>query len=114
MREYLDTNVRFKHRNDRSTVAIVEWSGLIGVGHSKLQPGDHYNQEIGEQIALGRALMDLGLKEQNRWVLRSRTEEEVQTQRANKRSDIEDLYSRMKELTTSANRPIKKKVKQSR
>jgi hypothetical protein len=91
MNEFLDIVVRFKHRNDRSTVAIVSWDdgALIGTGHSKLQPGDYYNQEIGEQIALGRALMDLGLKEQNRWILRSRTEAEVKAQRVNRKVKVD-------------------------
>jgi len=128
--EYLYLDVRFKHQNDKTTVAIVSWRGtqpLTGIGVAKLQPGDHYNQQIGEQIALGRALMDLGLKEQNRWILRSRTEAEVQTQRSKKNEinvkanvDTSDLsntvlleyFDALKDVTTvGRNRPKQKKAK---
>ena len=34
--------------------------GLVGTGVARLKPGDHYDPRIGQEIAAGRAIADLG------------------------------------------------------
>jgi len=80
--------------------------GLIGTGEAKLQPGDKFNKEIGQQIAIGRALINLGLKHQNKWLLRSLTEEQVKAQRAAKHN----LGKLSEDVSKIAVRPITKKI----
>lgn len=55
--------------------------GLVGTGEARLSPGDYYVQKIGEGIAVGRALADLGTKVAERWAARSVREIEVQARR---------------------------------
>ncbi len=120
--EVNDRSNRCKHRNKTTTGARIEWDGAVGTGVAKLLPGDHYNREIGERIALGRALMDIGMRYQNTWLLRSRTEAEVKKQRNRKQGTVvyntvmrpASLTLNFKDVNTDAPRPKQKKAKQSR
>lgn len=113
-------------RRGTATIAFATWEGLTGTGEAKLQPGDKFNAEIGQQIAIGRALIDLGLKHQNRWMLRSQTEEQIKAQRQYKKNHqsltnwdkMAKTYENYElfineELNTSAPRPITKEVRKS-
>ena len=112
--------VRFRYQGT-TTKAIAEYRGLIGTGTARLLSGDRYNREVGEGIAEGRALINLGIKYQNQWILRSRTEEEVRAQRGNKSNNSisvnvnvnrQTLDKLFKDVNNFANRPFEKKKRQ--
>lgn len=44
----------------------VEEAGLAGTGTARCKPGDHYDRNIGADLALGRALADLGRRIEER------------------------------------------------
>lgn len=45
---------------DNAAVAVVEFDGLVGSGDSKRNNGEPRNVNIGYDLALGRAFIDLG------------------------------------------------------
>ena len=94
-------NIVFKY-SGTATKAIVVYKGITGIGISKLLPGDKFSKEIGEQIALGRAFIDVGIRYQNKWIQRSVTEEQVTQQREQKKVTAGSLRTRVNRVRPRA------------
>lgn len=50
---------------------------IVGVGEASCSSQDHFVEKIGQRIALGRAIQDLGKKMESRWDARVVTKEEL-------------------------------------
>lgn len=60
------------------TISTGEWAVF---GRSKLMCGDKYSKAVGQGIALGRAIKNLGEAIESEWLSRSITEEQYLTRR---------------------------------
>ena len=54
---------------------------FTGEGEARARPDDRFNAKVGEGIALGRALQDLGKQIEEKWLSRSACEKDVQDRR---------------------------------
>ena len=66
----------------RITTVTVTKDGFTGLGRATCSKTDVYSAEIGEQIALGRALIDLGLAVEVAGNARTVTKDELRRVRA--------------------------------
>jgi len=62
----LSDSLIVRHYTDNSTEAILRMGEIIVRGYAKHNPIDHYEEALGKQIALGRAIEKLGRKVTNR------------------------------------------------
>jgi len=70
---------------DKLTLATVRVDNVVGTGISRCNPTDHYNKEIGEHIAVARALKSIVESYEQLWMNRAKTKDEVVAQRAAKK-----------------------------
>lgn len=70
------TTTAFVDPEINNTPAALAFGTLNGVGESRCRDGDVFNRTIGENIALGRALQDLGRKVEELWLTGTMTVEE--------------------------------------
>lgn len=45
---------------DNASAAYVKYDGLLGIGDAKRNKGEPRNPDVGQDLALGRAFIDLG------------------------------------------------------
>lgn len=73
-----------RHDGMTTEVEIRGWERHVGIGKAVCGRKDHYVSAIGEGIALGRALEDLGQKIAVVWNARSMTEKQFQERKKRK------------------------------
>lgn len=75
--------IAVSYSGPKTTAIVTSLDGVLAIGNAKCMPIDRYSKEIGRNIALGRAIAEIGNRLATLWSDRAVTLEEYERKHNN-------------------------------